>query len=166
MDVWNTADDRVQSLQMNRANQDRNFTFRAAFDISAPRFVKLADETMRDIDIAPDGRWAVGRDARAYLRDHAKEPAADFYRVNTTTGERTLIARGLLTGRHVQGISPDGTRFLYWKGSRFQVVDLDTGVTRTLGPRALPSTSRTSRTTIQGRNLPTASPVTPATASR
>jgi len=32
VDVWNTADERVQSRQMIQANQDRNFTFRQAFD--------------------------------------------------------------------------------------------------------------------------------------
>ena len=133
VDVWNTADDRVQSLQMNRANQDRNFAFREAFDVAGKRFIKLSDETMREIDVALDGRWAVGRDARPYLLDQKKEPAADFFRVNTSTGERTLIAKALLTGRHVLGISPDGARFLYWKDSKFQVYDLETAATRTLG---------------------------------
>jgi hypothetical protein len=69
VDVWNTRDDRVQSLQMIHAAQDRNFTFRQVFDVAAQRFVKLTDETMRDLDLGPDGRWAVGRDQRAYLRD-------------------------------------------------------------------------------------------------
>jgi len=133
VDVWNTEDDRVQSLQMNRANQERNFTFREAFDVAAKRFVKLADETMRDLDVGPDGKWAVGRDTRAYLRDQKVLPAADFYRVNTSTGERTLIAKGQLTGRYVLGISPHGTHFLFWKDGRFQVCDLETNTTRALG---------------------------------
>ncbi|HEX6465524.1 MAG TPA: hypothetical protein VFZ98_13775, partial [Vicinamibacterales bacterium] len=88
VDVWNTSDERVQSLQMARAEQERNFTFREVFDVSVQRFVKLADETMRDLDVAQDGRWAVGRDTRGYVSDY-KRPAADIYRVNTTTGERT-----------------------------------------------------------------------------
>ncbi len=134
VDVWNTADDRVQSLQMVRADQDRNFTFRQAFDVSAKRFVKLTDDTMRDLDLGPDGRWAVGRDQRAYLRDEQKLPAADFYRVDTSTGERTLIAKGQLTGGHTFGISPHGTHFLYWKDSRFQLFDLEAGTTKTLAP--------------------------------
>jgi dipeptidyl aminopeptidase/acylaminoacyl peptidase len=133
VDVWNAADQRVQSLQMIRATQDRNFTFRQAFDVSAKRFVKLADETMRDLDVAPDGRWAVGRDARAYVADQKKLPAADFYRVNITTGERTLIVKGQLTGAHVFGISPHGTHFLYWKDNKFQAHDLAAGTTKTLG---------------------------------
>ncbi|MCX6543212.1 MAG: prolyl oligopeptidase family serine peptidase [Acidobacteria bacterium] len=133
VDVWNTSDDRVQSLQLIRATQDRNFTFRQAFDVGAKRFIRLTDDTMRDLDVAPDGKWAVGRDTRAYLADQKKLPAADFYRVNTATGERTLIAQGQLTGRHVFGISPHGTHFLYWKDNRFQTYDLNANATRTLG---------------------------------
>lgn len=135
VDVWNTTDERVQSAQMVRAEQDRNFTFREAFDVSAKRFVKLADETMRELDVAPDGKWAVGRDTRGYIHDD-KQPTADFYRVNTSTGERTLFAKGQQTGRHALGISPHGTHFLYWKDSKFQVYDLEANATRTLGAAA------------------------------
>ena len=44
----------------------------------------------------PDGRWGVGRDDRAYISDW-KPARADFYRVNTATGERTLMFEGQLT---------------------------------------------------------------------
>jgi dipeptidyl aminopeptidase/acylaminoacyl peptidase len=132
VDVWNTVDERIQSLQMIRAAADRSFTFRQAFDVAARRFVKLADETMKDLEVAPDGRWAVGRDGRGYIADQ-KRPAADFYRVNTTTGERTPMLKGQLVGGHVYGISPHGTHFLYWKDDRFQAYDLDAGTSKTLG---------------------------------
>jgi dipeptidyl aminopeptidase/acylaminoacyl peptidase len=136
VDVWNTGDERIQSMQMIRAEQDRNFTFRQAFDVSAAKLVKLADATMRDLDVAPDGRWAVGRDTRGYISDY-KRAAADIYRVNTTTGERTLMLKNQLintsTGNHTYGISPDGHYFLYWKDNRFQAYDLDAGASRTLG---------------------------------
>ena len=132
VDVWNTTDERIQSAQMTRADAERNFTFRQAFDVSAQRLVKLADETMRDLDVAPDGRWAVGRDTRGYVHDH-KRPAADFYRVNTSTGERTLMFKGQLTGGHVFGITPHGTHFLYWKDARFHAYDLESGTSRPLG---------------------------------
>ena len=135
VDVWNAADERIQSLQMARADTDRNFTFRQAFDVSATKFVKLADETMRDLDVAPDGRWAVGRDTRGYISDY-KRAAADIYRVNTTTGERTLMLKGQLintsTGNHTFGISADGHSFLYWKDNKYQAYDLDAGTSRTI----------------------------------
>jgi dipeptidyl aminopeptidase/acylaminoacyl peptidase len=138
VDVWNTVDERVQSRQMIQANQDRDFAFRQAFDVASARFVKLADETMKDLDVAPDGRWGVGRDARAYMRS-SQQPAADFYRVNTSTGERALIAKGQLTGRHVFGISPQGTHFLYWKDGAFQAYDLNANATHALGGPKAPS---------------------------
>ena len=133
VDVWNTNDDRVQSLQMVRAEQDRDFTFRAAFDIAAGKFVSLADETMRDLDVAEDGVWAVGLDRRAYLRDEKVLPAGDYYRVNASTGERTLIVKDQLIGRHVFGIDPRGAHFLYWKNGTIMAYDLAAGTTKALG---------------------------------
>ncbi|HEY6213488.1 MAG TPA: prolyl oligopeptidase family serine peptidase, partial [Vicinamibacterales bacterium] len=138
VDVWNTADERIQSQQMERAQQDRNFTFREAFDASAAKFVKLADATLRDVDVAQDGKWAVGRDTRGYISDY-KRPAADIYRVNTSTGERTLIGKNMLIGQHTFGISPNGRTFLYWKDLRFQAYDLDGAAAKTLGGTAAPS---------------------------
>jgi dipeptidyl aminopeptidase/acylaminoacyl peptidase len=132
VDVWNTADERIQSQQMIRAEADRNFTFRQAFDVQAKRYIKLTDATMHDIDIAADGRWAVGRDTRGYIHDH-KRPAADFYRVDTTTGARTLMLKNQLTGGHVFGITPHGRHFLYWKDGRFNAYDLEAGSSRPLG---------------------------------
>ena len=132
VDVWNTLDERIQSLQMNRADADRNFTFREVFDVASGRFVKLADETMKDLAVAEDGRWAVGTDTRGYISDY-KPAAGDLYRVNTTTGERTLMFKNQLIGSHVFGISPDGQVFLYWKDGKLQAYDLDAGTSRTLG---------------------------------
>ena len=133
VDVWNTGDDRVQSLQMVQAERDRNFTYRAAFDVAAGKFIKLADETMREIDVPEYGPWAVGLDRRAYLRDETVLPAGDYYRVNTATGERTLIAKGQLLGRHVFGLHPRGTHFLYWKNGTIMAYDLAAGAAKALG---------------------------------
>jgi dipeptidyl aminopeptidase/acylaminoacyl peptidase len=131
VDVWNTIDERIQSVQMIRAETDRNFTFREAFDVSAGKFITLADATMRELDVAPEGRWAVGRDTRGYVHDY-RRPAADIYRVDTSTGERTLMLKGQLTGSHVFGISPNGRYFLYWKDEKIHAFDLDAGVSRAL----------------------------------
>ncbi|HJU72471.1 MAG TPA: prolyl oligopeptidase family serine peptidase [Gemmatimonadaceae bacterium] len=133
VDVWNTRDERIQSLQMMRAEQDRNFTWRAAFDVSIARYIPLTDRTMREMELTLDGRWGIGRDARAYVSDY-KRPSADLYRVNTATGERTLIVRQQITitstGTHILGTSPDSRHFLYWRDNQFQIYDLDTGRTR------------------------------------
>jgi dipeptidyl aminopeptidase/acylaminoacyl peptidase len=135
VDVWNTRDERIQSVQMVRADTDRNFTYRQGFDVAAGKFIKLADDTMRDLDIAPSGRWAVGRDTRGYIHDY-RRPAADLYRVDTATGERTLIVKNHITSGGIAGFSPDGRHLLLWKDSRYHAYDLDAGALRPLGGSA------------------------------
>jgi dipeptidyl aminopeptidase/acylaminoacyl peptidase len=135
VDVWNTADERIQSVQMIRAEADRNFTYRSAFVVGDGRFVKLADPDMRDVEIAVTGRWAVGRDTRAYVHDY-KRPAADLYRIDTMTGERTLMMKAQPIGFGVFGIAPTGKHFLYWKDNRIHAFDLDAAASRVLGGAA------------------------------
>ncbi len=140
VDIWNSADDVIQSRQMRQANADRNRTYRQAFDVASGAFIKLADETMRDLEIAEEGKWAVGRDGRAYISDFM--PAtADIYRVDTTTGERTLMLENHLIGAHVFGISADGRYYLYWDNDEVQAYDLDAGTSSTLGGGTAPSFS-------------------------
>ena len=136
VDVWNTRDERIQSLQMARAEAERNFTFRQAFDVGAGKFIRLTDETMRDLDVAPDGTWAVGRDTRGYVHDF-KRPAADLYRVNTATGERTLILKNHITSGGIAGFSPDGRHFLLWKDSKYHAYDLAAASLRPIGSAAV-----------------------------
>jgi dienelactone hydrolase len=131
VDIWNSADERIQSQQMIRADQDRNFTFKEAFDASAQKFVLLADETMRELDVAPDGTWAVGRDTRGHISDY-KPATADLYRVNTTTGARTLIAKDHLIGAGALGFSTDSKTYLLWTNNKFEAYDLASGRTKTL----------------------------------
>lgn len=138
VDVWNTLDERIQSVQMRRANTDRNFTFRQAFDIATGKFIKLADDTMRELDVAKEGRWAVGRDTRGYIHDY-NPAAADIYRVDTSTGERTLMLTNQFTNAGLLGFSADGRYYLYWKELEIQAYDLDAGTFRTLGGDTAPS---------------------------
>ena len=135
VDVWRTADRWIQSRQMIQARSDRDFTYTEAFDVARGAYVALSDSTLRDLEISPDGRWAVGRDARAYISDW-KPAAADFYRVNTATGERTLMLQGQLVQGARFGISPDSRTYVYWKDDVFHAYDLARGTSVTLGAGA------------------------------
>jgi len=139
VDVWNTIDERIQSMQMIRQEQDRNFTFRSGMAVAGGKYIKLADETMRDIDIAIAGKWAVGRDQRGLVKDYGR-PEADVYRVDTTTGERTLMFKKLMNPNGL-GISPSGKSFVFWKDNRINVFDLDSGASKILGGTTAPNFS-------------------------
>ena len=111
VDIWHWKDEVLQSVQMKRAARDRNFTYRSVFDVEKNKFHRLTDERMRTISITEDGQWGIGRDDKAYISDW-KETQADYYRVDTSTNERTLMFKGQ---KRTLGLSPDSRHYLYWK---------------------------------------------------
>ena len=129
VDIFHWSDDRLQTVQARRANSDRNFTYTSAFMLSSGEFVELTDSTMRSIDIARNGIWGIGRDDRAYVSDW-REDQADYYRVNTATGERDLIVQGQ---KRTLGLSPDSKHWLYWKDGHVwdYIIDDDSSVNLT-----------------------------------
>ena len=130
--MWRTQDERIQSAQMVTVDADRNRVFREGFDVTTSKYVTLSDSGMRELDLPITGHWAVGRDPRLYISDY-KRPAADFYRVNTLTGERTRMLTGQLTrGHSAPEFPPDGKSFLYWKDKPTgRSYDLDAGTSHT-----------------------------------
>ncbi|MBC8086694.1 MAG: hypothetical protein H7Z40_05475, partial [Phycisphaerae bacterium] len=49
VDIWRTQDERIQSVQITRADADRNFTYREGFDVTTNKYIGLTDSTMRDL---------------------------------------------------------------------------------------------------------------------
>jgi dipeptidyl aminopeptidase/acylaminoacyl peptidase len=122
VDIWHWNDDRIQSVQMQSAERDKNFTCMGVLNINSKRFFQLTDKKMRTIDLSRDGKWGIGGDNSQYWSDW-KDPIADLYRVNTETGERTLI---LEAQYRTYGISPDSKNFIYWKDAHIWNYSLDT----------------------------------------
>lgn len=131
VDVWHWKDDEVQSVQMVRIAQERRATLPAVFDVSTRKLVRLADDAMRSVTPTPDARWAIGRVDTTYRDEVAWGGSrGDFYRVNTATGERSLIDKGLT---RTMGTSPDGKWFLYLKDKKVFANNLETGRSVMLG---------------------------------
>lgn len=122
VDVWHWADDRVQSVQMRQAPADRRFTYTSLYDPSTKRFVRLATDDMRRVDIEGEGRWAVGRRDAAYRDDLDVEGGrADYVRLDPATGAEGVIAEAV---RRPLGTSPDGKYFVYTQDDSVWSVDL------------------------------------------
>ncbi|MDH3424689.1 MAG: prolyl oligopeptidase family serine peptidase, partial [Gemmatimonadota bacterium] len=111
VNVWHWQDDRIQAQQQRQLQSDRNRTFVAAVHLDDRRLVHLADERMRTVEITKDGRWGIGRDDRDYVSDWRPD-VADYYRIDTRTGDRTLALEAQL---RTLGLSPDSEHYLYWK---------------------------------------------------
>lgn len=111
VNIWHWQDDRIQAQQQRQLESDRNRTYVAAVHLDGARLVHLADERMREVEVTRDGEWAIGRDDRDYISDW-KPRIADFYRIDTESGERTPAIEAHL---RTLGLSPDGRHYLYWK---------------------------------------------------
>jgi dipeptidyl aminopeptidase/acylaminoacyl peptidase len=120
VDVFHWNDDYIQTVQRARAERDRNFTFLSAVDLDARRLVRLADQTMRTVTLTDDGAWGIGRDEREYISDW-RESRADYYRVDTRTGERVGFAEAQM---RTLGLSPAGSHFAYWRDGDVWVYEI------------------------------------------
>ena len=125
VDVWHYADEQIQSVQMQRAAQERNRTWASVVHLDPLKFVRLADDSMRQVLPNEDGTVVVGSDPKPYLSDLNWGGApTDYYLVDTATGQRTPFEKKIARN---MGSSPDGRWFLYLKDKQVWAVQLATG---------------------------------------
>jgi dienelactone hydrolase len=126
VDIWHWKDVELQSEQMLRVAQARRATFAAVVTPASKQFARLADDTIPTVTPVAGDRWTIGRDATPYAADFSEgQPSrADYYRIDTTTGARTPIAKHLL---RTMGTSPDGQWFLYLENQHVIAHHLETG---------------------------------------
>ncbi len=130
VDVWHWKDERVQSVQIVRANADRNFTYRSVLLLEPSRFMRLADEQMRTVTPTEDGLFAIGRDDSELRGDMSVAGGvSDFYLIDTRTGEKTRIADDI---RYTLGTSPDSRWFLYQEDGQLKARNLSDGTVTNL----------------------------------
>jgi dienelactone hydrolase len=131
VDVWHWKDAEVQSVQIVRLAQERRATLPAAFNISNNKLVRISDDVMRNVTTTSDPRWAVGRVDTTYRTEvQWGGTKSDYFRVNTATGERSLIANAVT---RTMGSSPDGKWYLYLKDKKIVGYNMETGQNVTLG---------------------------------
>ena len=132
LDIWHWKDVRIQSVQRARADRENRFTYRSVYHLESKQFVQLTDENMKRIATTRNGKWGVGRNEEPYVHDY-KPLKADYYRVDTDTGERLPMFKAL---EQSIGLSPDSRYFAYWKDSQVWLYDLDAGTDRNLTQNA------------------------------
>lgn len=135
VDLWHWKDDFVQPIQRVRAEQERNRSYRAVYDLKEKKFVQLADETMDSVSPSNDGSYAIGSDNRKYRAMGDYDPGfTDYYLVNTDDGSRKPI---LTKQRGGVSLSPNAKYAIYFDGKDWHSYSVSSGnvtnLTRSLG---------------------------------
>lgn len=129
--LWHWKDPRLQSQQQVQENADRNFSYLAIYHVGPQKFVRLADDTMRTVTMAPKDKFAIGTDDSEYelMANMDGRRYRDVYVVNPSTGERKLA---LKRARWYNGPSPDGQLLLYYEDGHYFVYDMATGTSKNI----------------------------------
>jgi dipeptidyl aminopeptidase/acylaminoacyl peptidase len=130
VDLWHWKDDYVQPIQKVRAEQDRNRSYRAVYDLQTKKFVQLADESMESISPSNDGSYAIGGDNRKYRTMSDYDPGfTDYYLVNTADGSRKSL---LTKQRNAVSLSPNAKFAIYFDGKDWYSYSVADGATANL----------------------------------
>ena len=124
--IWHYKDPRLQSQQQVQEETDKNFSYLCIYHVADKKFVRLADDNVRSVSLAPKEKFAIGTDIREYelMANLDGRNYQDVYVIDPKTGERKLA---LKKARWMRGPSTDGTKFLYYEDGHYFVYDMATG---------------------------------------
>lgn len=112
--LWNAKDPRLQSQQMVQEAADRAFNYLAEYRLNDDKFVRLADDKLRNVTVVANDKFAYGTDNTPYQQaaSYSGRNYNDVYSIDLATGARKLIWKKRAGG--IGQPSPDGTKALMW----------------------------------------------------
>jgi dipeptidyl aminopeptidase/acylaminoacyl peptidase len=124
--LWHWKDPRLQTQQQVQQNADQNFSYLSAWRADSGKFIRLADESVRQMTYAADSKIAIGADLREYelMANLDGRRFEDVYTIDPATGERKLALR---KARYYRGTSPSGDRLLYYNDGAYFTFETATG---------------------------------------
>ncbi len=135
--LWHGKDDRLQSQQMVQEAADRAFNYTAEYRFDDDKFLRLADDKIRNVTVVANEQFAYGVDNTPYAQaaSFSGRNYNDYYAIDLKTGAKKLIWKKRATG--IGAPSPDGTKALMWGADgHYWVLNLATldsvNITRTV----------------------------------
>jgi dienelactone hydrolase len=124
--IWHGQDKRLQSQQQVQEQRDKTYSYLAEYRIAEKAFIRLADDDLRYVSVAPKQRFAVGQDNRAYELDTnlIGRGYQDISVIDMKTGKRTPV---LEKNSYFFGTLYDGSHFLFYDSGHFHTYDMATG---------------------------------------
>ena len=131
--IWHWQDSRLQSVQKNRESSDKNFSYLSLFHVRENKFIQIADNDLRTINIAPKQKYGIGLVNNEYelWGSLSGQNFADVYTIDFTTGERKkVLEKHMIMG----GLSPspDGNNFVFYSEGQYFVCDFSSNITTPL----------------------------------
>jgi len=133
--IWHGKEPRLQSQQQVEETRDKTFSYLAAYRVGDRKFVRLATDDVRDVTLAPNERWAIGIDNRAYERSGNIDGMRyrDLFVIDTRTGTSRLVVKKT-PNREL--VSPDGSKFLHFEDGQYRVYEMSGGEPRVITANA------------------------------
>lgn len=135
MIIWNWQDKRLQSAQQLQLQGDKNFTMMSVLNVQTNEFSSLADNAIKNINLAPNNLYGVGYDFTPYELEANLDGQqyADIYTVDIKTGERKLILeKQYLNANRGIRFSPDSEFLVYYQKGNYFAYNLKTDETKNL----------------------------------
>ncbi len=124
--LWHWQDPRLQSQQQVEERRDASFSYLSLYRVKDKKFVRLADDELRQVEPGRKSDLAIGFDRSLYELEGSLsgQRFQDVYVVDLRTGQRKLA---LKQNRWSYGLSPDDRYFLYYDNGHFWSYELATG---------------------------------------
>lgn len=129
VDIWHWKDAEIQPRQKVTYNQDKDASYLTAWNLSDNSLKQLAKENTPIALLTGNQAYAVTSTDKKY-KPAFKEDYADFYLVNTKSGEEKLLYEKMLSGFFTgPQSSPDGKFLYFFREKNWWTYNIATGQT-------------------------------------
>lgn len=127
VDIWHWKDPEIQPRQKLTFGQDKDASFLSVWNTGSNQFFQLAKENTPDALLTGNQKFAVTSTNKKY-KPAFKEDYADFYLLNTQSGEEKLLYERSLAGFNTgPRTSPDGKFLYYFKDKHWWTYEITSG---------------------------------------
>ncbi|WP_115717933.1 S9 family peptidase [Gallaecimonas mangrovi] len=122
LEVWQGDDPRIKPEEKLTYKERQKHLYLGVFHLNNGRFVQLADRSMPDVTVGEQSGFLLGASDIPYLKAVTWNGFySDYYAVNPSTGERTLIAKHL---SQQPSLSPQGHYAVFFQGGDVKIADI------------------------------------------
>jgi len=127
--LWHPKDERLQSQQIVQEAADRAFNYLVGYRFADNKFLRLTDDSLRNVNIIASDKFAYSSDNKPYAQQALSSGRnySDVYVVDLKTGARKLLWKKRPSTNGIGQASPDGKKALFFgSDGHYWVLDLAT----------------------------------------